>query len=60
MTTQQFYLLGDQPSSARPIEVDGKLDIEGLKRLIAAHFAIVQPNGEFNHSSLQNQLLDSA
>lgn len=46
MTAQQFYLLGDNPSTARPIEVDGKLDIDGLKSLIAAHFAIVEPTGK--------------
>lgn len=46
MTAQHFYLLGDDPSSARPIELDGKLDIDGLKSLIAAHFAIVEPAGE--------------
>ncbi|KAJ5875164.1 cytochrome P450 [Penicillium subrubescens] len=45
MTIQQFYLLGDDPSSSRPIEADATLDIDGLKSLIAAHFAIVEPTG---------------
>jgi hypothetical protein len=46
MNIQQFYLLGDDPSSSRPIEVAAALDIDGLQRLIAAHFAIVEPTGE--------------
>ncbi|GLI76050.1 hypothetical protein PoHVEF18_004318 [Penicillium ochrochloron] len=45
MTIQQFYLLGDDPSSSRPIEVNATLDLDGLKNLIAAHFAIVEPTG---------------
>jgi hypothetical protein len=46
MTIQQFYLLGDDPSSSRPIEVNATLDLDGLKNLIAAHFAIVEPTGK--------------
>lgn len=46
MTLQRFYLLGDDPSSSRSIEVDATLDINGLKSLIAAHFAIVEPTGK--------------
>ncbi|KAJ5455508.1 cytochrome P450 [Penicillium daleae] len=45
MTTQQFHLLGDDSSSSRPIELDTTLDIDGLKNLIAAHFAIFEPSG---------------
>lgn len=45
MTIQQFYLLGDDPSSSRPIEVEATLDIDGLKGLIAANFAIVESSG---------------
>jgi hypothetical protein len=45
MPVQQFYLLGEPISSAREIEVDSTLDTEGLQHLIAAHFAVVEPNG---------------
>ncbi|KAF3391514.1 Docosahexaenoic acid omega-hydroxylase CYP4F3 [Penicillium rolfsii] len=41
----EFYLLGEDPSSSRPIEVDATLDIDGLRNLIAAHFSIVEPSG---------------
>lgn len=46
MSTQAFYLLGEPLASARHIEVDRTLDIDGLKHLVAAYFAIVAPNGE--------------
>jgi len=45
MPAKQFYLLGEEVSSARNIDVDPKSDLEELKHLIAAHFAIVEPNG---------------
>ncbi|KAE8417271.1 cytochrome P450 [Aspergillus pseudocaelatus] len=45
MPIQQFYLLGEPSSSAREIEIESSLDIEGLQHLIAAHFAIVEPSG---------------
>jgi hypothetical protein len=45
MAVKQFYLLGDPVSSARNIELDHTLAIDGLKGLIASHFAIVSPNG---------------
>lgn len=46
MTTKQFYLLGEPVSSAKKIDVDTTSGINGLKDQIAAHFAIVEPNGE--------------
>ncbi|GIJ85936.1 hypothetical protein Asppvi_004807 [Aspergillus pseudoviridinutans] len=45
MPSQQFYLLGEPISSARTISLDGTTDLEGLKHLIASHFAIVEPSG---------------
>lgn len=48
MPAQQFYLLGEPISSAKHIEVDTTLDLDGLKDLIAAHFAIVEPDGKLN------------
>ncbi|KAF4213557.1 hypothetical protein CNMCM8980_007777 [Aspergillus fumigatiaffinis] len=45
MASQQFYLLGESISSARTISLDGINDLEGLRNLIASHFAIVEPSG---------------
>ncbi|KAF7166271.1 hypothetical protein CNMCM5623_000028 [Aspergillus felis] len=45
MPSQQFYLLGEPISSARTISLDGTNDLEGLRHLIASHFAIVEPSG---------------
>ncbi|KAJ6148001.1 hypothetical protein N7497_009983 [Penicillium chrysogenum] len=45
MPAKQFYLLGEPVSSARNIDVDPKSDLDGLKDLIAAHFAIVESSG---------------
>lgn len=42
---KQFYLLGEGISSAKELDLDSSLDIDGLKHLIAAHFAIVEPTG---------------
>lgn len=46
MSSQQFYLLGEAASSAKTIEVDTKSSVEQLKHLVAAHFAIVEQNGQ--------------
>ncbi|KAF4164747.1 hypothetical protein CNMCM6936_008800 [Aspergillus lentulus] len=45
MPSQQFYLLGESISSARTISLDDIHDLEGLRNLIASHFAIVEPSG---------------
>ncbi|KAJ5168035.1 uncharacterized protein N7482_003629 [Penicillium canariense] len=45
MPVQQFYLLGNPVTSAKEIEIDSNTDLDGLKHLIAAHFAIVEPSG---------------
>lgn len=47
MSAKQFYLLGEPISSAKNIDIDPKSDLAGLKDLIAAHFAIVEPSGAF-------------
>ncbi|KAJ9372752.1 hypothetical protein DTO282E5_2479 [Paecilomyces variotii] len=43
--TKQFYLLGEEISSAKELDLDPSLNIDGLQHLIAAHFAIVEPTG---------------
>ncbi|OQD80533.1 hypothetical protein PENANT_c035G03789 [Penicillium antarcticum] len=45
MPAKQFYLLGEAINSARGIDIESNIDIEGLQLLIAGQFAIVEPNG---------------
>ncbi|KAI1335033.1 cytochrome P450 [Xylariaceae sp. FL0016] len=45
MSSIQFYLLGEDPSSARDIEIPSEIDLEGLQHHIASQFAIVEPKG---------------
>lgn len=47
MPSQTFYLLGQDVSTAKTIEVNHSKSLEDLKLLIAAHFAITDPNGEW-------------
>lgn len=46
MPSQTFYLLGNPVTSAIEVEIESSTDLDGLKHLIAAHFAIVEPNGK--------------
>ncbi|PCG91368.1 Cytochrome P450 [Penicillium occitanis (nom. inval.)] len=43
MPSNKFYLLGEDVSTAKDIEIDASQSIDGLRHLIAAHFAIVEP-----------------
>ncbi|KAF7596545.1 hypothetical protein BBP40_001419 [Aspergillus hancockii] len=45
MSIKLFYLSGEPASTAKEIEVVSTLDFGALQHLIAAHFAIVDPNG---------------
>ncbi|KAH7313836.1 cytochrome P450 monooxygenase [Stachybotrys elegans] len=45
MSSTLFYLLGEDPSTTREIEVASSLDHVELQHLVAAHFAIVEPSG---------------
>ncbi|KAB8268229.1 cytochrome P450 [Aspergillus minisclerotigenes] len=45
MPIRLFYLAGEPSFTAREIELESTLDYDGLRHLIAAHFAIVEPNG---------------
>ncbi|KAI1773865.1 cytochrome P450 [Hypoxylon cercidicola] len=45
MSSKQFYLLGEDPSSARDVELPSEVDFEGLQHHIASQFAIVEPKG---------------
>lgn len=46
MPSQTFILLGEDVSTAKDIDIDTSQSIDEVKHLIAAHFAIVEPNGE--------------
>lgn len=43
--TKQFYLLGEDVSTAREIDVPSTLDEDELRQLIASNFAIVGAKG---------------
>ncbi|PLB35581.1 cytochrome P450 [Aspergillus candidus] len=45
MSVQRFYLLGEPTSNAKDIEVGAIRTLVDLKDLLAAHFAVVEPNG---------------
>lgn len=47
MSTKRFYLLGDSPATGQEIEVPVGIDERELQHLVATHFAIVDPDGEF-------------
>lgn len=47
MPSQTFYLLGESQSTAKEIEIDSSENIDGLQHILAAHFAIVEPNGSW-------------
>lgn len=46
MTTIDFYLLGESTASSKALDVEAGTTLEDLRSLIAAHFAIVEPEGE--------------
>ncbi|KAF5985638.1 cytochrome P450 monooxygenase oxidoreductase [Fusarium coicis] len=45
MSTKQFHLLGEAPSTAREVDLPPAVDFEELQNIVASHFAIVKPNG---------------
>lgn len=46
--TQQFYLSGEDVSTAQDVEVPSSIDEAELRHLIASHFAIVESKGELS------------
>lgn len=58
MSTKQFYLLGESPSTAREVELPPTLEFEELQNIVASHFAIVKPNGKFHQAIPASQLTD--
>lgn len=43
--TKQFYLLGEDVSTAREIDIPSTIDEDELRQLIASNFAIVGAKG---------------
>ncbi|KFZ19200.1 hypothetical protein V502_03782 [Pseudogymnoascus sp. VKM F-4520 (FW-2644)] len=43
--TKQFYLVGDDPSTARSIEVDSSQTLKSLQEVLGDEFHIIQPSG---------------
>lgn len=46
MFSKQFYLLGEEISSALEIQFDALCEYVTLQQKVAAHFAIVEPSGK--------------
>ena len=46
MLSISFYLLGEDPTNARLIDIEENTDYEGFQNVVASHFAIVHPSGE--------------
>lgn len=44
--TKQFYLVGDDPSTARSIEFDGSQTLKSLQEVLGDEFHIIQPSGK--------------
>lgn len=58
MSAKQFYFLGEPISSARGVDVGSTSDLDELKNLIAAHFAIVEPSGNSHLLPVCGQMTD--
>ena len=44
--TKQFYLVGDDPSTARSIEIDSRQTLKSLQEVLGDEFHIIQPSGK--------------
>jgi hypothetical protein len=51
MSSQQFYLHGETASSAKSITLDETANLDQVKHVVAAHFAVVEPNGQIMRMS---------
>lgn len=52
MMSKQFYLLGEDVTTAREIDVSPDIELGDLQEIVAAHFGIVEPKGMFLMQSL--------
>ncbi len=58
MSTKQFYLLGEDVSTARDIELPESSDLEDLQHHIAAHYSIVDAKGELTLNKVSEHVAD--
>ncbi|KAF2743852.1 cytochrome P450 [Sporormia fimetaria CBS 119925] len=59
MSTQRFYLVGDDVSTAREVQVDPSWKIDDLKRAVGLLFHVAAPLGISFHSAPTSQELQS-
>lgn len=45
MASKRFYLLGEDVTTAREVELPLDLELADLQEIAAAHFSIVEPKG---------------
>lgn len=57
MASKQFYLVGDDESTALDVDVSAASDLQSLKLVIAGNFAIVEHSGEIMHGELDRRPL---
>lgn len=48
VSTKQFYLLGENVTTAQDIEIPSSVDDVELRHIIASHFAIVDSKSTFS------------
>ena len=56
---KQFYLLGEDVSTAREIEVPSSIDEDELRQLIASHFAIVGAKGMHSNATIRQWVINT-
>ncbi|GKZ61131.1 hypothetical protein AnigIFM49718_007837 [Aspergillus niger] len=57
MAARQFYLCGQYESFVCTVDVGSKLDLDTIRKKVASHFAIIEPQGISFH--IDNKYLDS-
>jgi hypothetical protein len=57
MVAKLFYLLGEDPSTAKEIDISSITDEDELRHTVSAHFAIVEPRGRPTGATVPQRLL---
>jgi hypothetical protein len=55
MPSKRLYLLGEDVTTAREVEVPLDLELVDLQEIAAAHFGIVEPKGMLTCPIIENQ-----
>ncbi|KAJ3577722.1 hypothetical protein NPX13_g2847 [Xylaria arbuscula] len=58
--TKNFFLLGQDPSTAQAIDLESSLDLNKLKKLVGSEFTIVEPSGISFLTADEDPLPDSS